>query len=269
MQHIHLISRGDDGGTYAQQSRGIGVGHLHRTVTHRVGLGRHAEQAALHVCHTLGRERVAAQVGKGTIVIQAVGVLQGFKQAHKPLRIKPRLRQHHQALAVRLLLHIPREVELVLDGRRLPTHNQCGTCIGAGGDGGGTQNHGANQPRRLALLGLDDAGNMALRHMAQLVREHRSQCGVIRGRCQQTQMKSKVTPGQCKRVDRFGAEQPQLPSKLLQHVIGHITARARRCKHGAPQIGEVLVEQRVFHHQATVVQAGHDLLAQPTLIPQR
>ena len=171
---------------------------------------------------------MGAQVGKAAAVIEAVGLLQLLKHAHKTLGCKTGLRHHAKANAVGLALHVTREIELALHRCGLPAGNQGVGCLAIGRAFAGrqnAQNHGAHHPRRLRALVRHVAGDVALGYVAQLVAQHRGQFVAVAHHPHQPQMHAKVAPGQGKSVDRAVAPEQQFPGKGVGNLGGHIAAR--------------------------------------------
>jgi hypothetical protein len=84
------------------------------------------------------------------------------------------------------------KVELVLHHQRLPANGQGLGSIGILAGGQGPQHHGADHQRRLAVLLRDQARYMALRDVAQLVRQHRGQFVARAHHAQQPQVHAQI-----------------------------------------------------------------------------
>ena len=153
--------------------------------------------ARLRIGDALVGHGVAAQVGKRAVVIQTRGLLQFLKHGDKALWLKTRARHDPIADAVGLTLHVARKVQLTLHGCGRATHHDgVGSTHAAGrGCSAGSehaQDHGGHHHRTLPSLLGHHAGNVALGHVAEFVRQHRGQFIGAGHRRNQTQMDAQV-----------------------------------------------------------------------------
>ena len=183
--------------------------------------------ALLHVGNALRGQRVAAQVGPVAVVVDAAGGLQLLEHADKALRRVAGLRHDAVADAVGLALHVAREVELLLNHRRLPAHRQRGAGLRVLAGGNGAQHHRGDHPRRLAALLAEQARNVALRDVRHLVRQHRSQLVARGDGAHQPQVQAEIAARQREGVDGAVAPQQHLPGVALVQLGGQFAARAR------------------------------------------
>ena len=147
--------------------------------------------AGLHIGHALGGQRMAAQIGERAPVAEAPGLLQDREHVHEPLGRKTCLAQHRKTNAVGLPLHITRIVELALHRQCLASHDGGVRslrilCALAGRQH--AQYQSAQNPRCHRILAAHAAGDMALGHVAEFVRQHRGQLGAGLGRSDKPQM---------------------------------------------------------------------------------
>ena len=202
-QHLRVGLHENPGAGCHQTGHPIGcrVGRLAAGMLHR-GID---PDARLHIGHALGGQRMAAQIGKSAAIGKPAGLLQDRKHVHKALRRKPRIAQHGETNAVGLAFHIARIVELALHRQRLAAHNgrvRPLRVVSALAGSQHAQYQSAQNPGCHAALAGHVAGNMALGHMAEFVRQNRSQLGAALGCRDQPQVKAHITAGQSKRVHR-------------------------------------------------------------------
>ena len=230
----------------------------------RQGLG-----ALLHVADSLGGQRVAAQVGPVAVVVDARGALELFEHADEALAVEAGLHQDAVADAVGLALHVAREVQLLLDHRRLPAHGQrgAGLRVLAGGDHAGHQ--GRHHQRRLALFLPQQARDVALRDVRQLVRQHRGQLGARADHAHQPQVQAEVTARQRKGVDAAVAPQQHAPGVALVQLGRQLAARAGAVQQRAPQAVDVFADDGVVDVVRVAVQLADDGVAQLALFQRR
>ena len=253
------------------QEAGAGGHHQGLPVCGRRWRGRRRSRgqtdAVLHVGDALGGQRMAAQVGEIAAVIEPVGHLQLFKHADKTFGRKAGGRAHAKADTVGLALHVAREVELALDGRRLPADDHGVGRVGAIAFGGRqhAQNHGANHPRLLGALLADIARNMALGDVAELMPEHRGQLIAAGNDGHQPQMQPELAARQRKRVHRAVARQQDIPGIELLHVRAQIAAGAGGVQQGLPNALHIAGDDRIVHIVGIAVQAAGNTVAQAAL----
>ena len=87
------------------------------------------------------------------------------------MRGKTGLGRHTKTNTVRFAFHITRKIELVLRPNRLPADDHGVGRVGALAGCQHAQNHGPQQPRCLLALARHHARNVALRHMAEFMRQ--------------------------------------------------------------------------------------------------
>ena len=132
-------------------------------------------QTRLGIGYALGVHGMRAQIRKSAVVVQPRSLLQSFKHRRGTAQLKTCIGQNAKAHAVGFALHVAREIELVLGNNRLPTDDGRSSRIRAFGRCQRAQHHRGNQPRRLLALLGDQARDVALRDMAQLMTHHRRQ----------------------------------------------------------------------------------------------
>ena len=212
---------------------------------------------------------MAAQIRPRPVVVQAVGLLQLVEHGDKALRRKTRRRHQPIANAVGLALHVARKIELVLHQQGRPANHQRLRRRRAFAGRQRAQHHGAQHQRRLAPLVAHQAGNMALRYMAQLMRQHRSEFVAATDHAHQPQMHAQITARQRKGVHRAVAPQQHLPSKALVQIGRKLAARTRRRQQRLPQVVDIFIEHRVIDVVRVAVQLADDAVAQAAFIAQR
>jgi hypothetical protein len=201
-------------------------------------------QARLHVGLALRGQRVAAQVGPGAVVIEPVGLLEFVEHGDKTLGRKACAVHQTKAHAVGFALHVARKVELVLHRQRLPAHRQGLRSFGVLARRQHRQNHAAQQQRRLLALLRHQAGDVALRDVAEFVRQHRGQLVTAGSHANQAQVHAQVAPRQSKGIDAAVAAQQYLPGKALVQLGRHLTLRPCRRQQGLPLGLHALHEHR-------------------------
>ncbi len=132
--------------------------------------------------------------------------------------------------------------------------------------GQGAQDQRAHQPRRLAALAGDQAGNVALRYVAEFVRQHAGQFLRALGDRQQPQVHPHVTARQGKCVHGLGAVDHQLPGQALIQLRRHIAALARRAEQWPPDRLQVVHQHRIVQVIGVAVDLARDLVTQPALV---
>ena len=158
-----------------------------------------------------------------------------------------------------------------MDGSGLPAYqggvHHVGVAAAAGGEDG---QDGARQTEQRRALRIDHAArNVALRDVAELVRQHRRQL-VARGRHRdEPQVDAHPAAGQGKGVDVAVAHQKCVPGELAVHVTVHFTARARSGHQGAPQRNQIFLQDGVVKVVGVAHDLAHDLLAQAALTARR
>ena len=228
-------------------------------------------QPRAHVGHALGAQRVAAQVGEGAVIVQARGLLQLVEQGREAGAVETGCGHDAVADPVGLALHVAREVQLVLQRQRLSAHDGGVADVGilclAGRDG--AQHHGRQHPGRLPALLRQQARDMALRDMAELVREHRGQLvGAGHGR-QQAHVHAEVATRQREGVDRRLAQQQQAPGVALVGIGRQFAARLGRIEQRPPDLLQIIGQQRVVQVVGVAVDRACDLVADAALLAQR
>ena len=159
-------------------------------------LGRGIDpDAGLHIGHALSGQRMAAQVRERAPVAEAPGLLQNREHVHEALGRKTRLAQHRKTDAVGLTLHITGIVELALHRQCLASHDGGVRPLRILGTLAGRQHaqyQSAQNPGCHRILAGHIAGDMALGHMAEFMRQHRGQLGAGLGRSDQPQMQAHI-----------------------------------------------------------------------------
>ncbi len=227
-------------------------------------------QPRAHVGHALGAQRVAAQVGEGTVVVQPRGLLQLVEQGREAGAVEAGLGHDAVADPVGLARHVAREVELGLHGQRLSADEGGVADVGVLGLAGRqhAEQHRGDHPGRLPALLRQQARDMALRDMAELVREHRGQLvGAAHGR-QQAQVHAEVAARQREGVDRGVAQQQQAPGIALVGVGRQFATRQRRVEQRPPDLLQVVGQQRVVEVLGVAVDRAGDLVADAALFAQ-
>ena len=223
----------------------------------------------MHVGHALRGQRMAAQIGPAAVVIEPIGLLQLVEHGDKALRRKARRR--HQAIthAIGLALHVAREVQLVLHGQRLAAHHHRHGGIGAAAGGQGAQDHRSDHQRRLLALLGNEPRNVALRDVAQLMRQHRRQLVARADHSDQSQVHSQIAAGQRKGVDRAVPPQQDLPGKALFQLVRQLAPRARRIDQVLPDAFHILLQYRIVDVVRIAVQRADDAVTQAPLVTGR
>ena len=258
-QHIHAGARQHAGP----------CGHHHVFQGWRRHRRNATRKARMHVGHALRGQRVAAQIGPAAVVIQAVGLLQLVEHGHKALRREPCWRHQPVAHAVGLALHVAREIELILHGQRLATHHHRHGGIGAAAGSQRAQNHRADhQWRLLALLGNEPC-NVALRDVAQLMRQHRRQLVTRADHADQAQMHPQIAARQRKGVDRAVPPQQDLPGKALLQLVRQLAARACRIDQVLPDAFHIFLQYRIVDVVRIAVERADDAVTQTPLVTGR
>ncbi|MNV36108.1 hypothetical protein D3C71_1275730 [compost metagenome] len=222
-------------------------------------------KARMHVCHALGGQRVAAQIWPRTVVVEPVGLLELVEHADKALRCKPG--GGHQAIAnaVRLALHVARKVQLVLHGQRLPPHHQRlrGARILAGRQR--AQNHRPQQQGRLLALLGDEARDVALGDVAELVGQHRGQLVAGGNDPDQAKVHAQIAARQRKRVHRAVAPQQDLPREALIQLWRELPTRLGGSHQRAPDTLHIVGNDGVVDVVGVSVKFADDAVTQATL----
>ena len=236
----------------------------------RCGRGRLISgQAAVHVGDALGGKRVAAQPGPAAVVVQAVGCLQLVKHRDKALRRKAGGLHQREADAIGLALHVAREVELRLRGQRLPAHHQRLPGIGAVPGDDGAQDQRAHHQRRHAFVLRNQARDVALRDVAEFVRQHGCQLVWRIDHRQQPELQAEEAARQRKGIDRAVADQEDFPGEALMHLRRHFAARQRRLDEPIQNALRIFLNGRVLHVAGVAVDLCHDALTELALARQR
>ena len=259
----HAGARADEG--VIRQADGAAGG-----LPQAAGRARAAGQllgAGLHVGHALGGEWVAAQVRKSAVVVEARGGLQLVEHAHKALRVEAGGVHDAKANAVGLALHVARKIELVLNGHGLAAHNgRAGNVDVARGIGcQGAQNHGANDPRGLLPLAGDEARNMPLRDVGQLVRHDRGQLVGCADGGHEAQIHTQIPPGQGKGVDLAVTPHHDLPGKAFFELGGEVAALQGGLYQWLPQGLQVGANGGVVEIERVAENGARDLVANAAL----
>ncbi len=135
--------------------------------------------------------------------------------------------------------------------------------VGAGGQR--AEDHGPDHPGRQALLVRHHACDVALRDVAQLVRQHRGQLlGALRHR-EQAQVDAQVAAGQGKGVDAALARNHQLPGQALGQLGRHLATLLGGGQQGLPQELQVVDEHGVVEVVRVPVNAAGNAVAKPAL----
>ena len=222
----------------------------------------------MHVGHALGRQGVAAQVGKCAAVVQARRLLQLGKHADETTRVITRIHQNAIAHAVCFAFHVSGVAQLGLNRCRLTAHNQGLGGLRAFAGRQGAQNHRAHHPRRHLGLVAHAAGNVPLRHMAQLMGQHRSQFIGRAHHGHQTQMDAQITTRQCESVHRTVSAQQNPPGKALLKFRRQLAACHSRPDQRRPKLLDVLVQYRIFQIIRVTKQFACDAVPQLALRAQ-
>ncbi|MEY4257111.1 MAG: hypothetical protein RJA56_12 [Pseudomonadota bacterium] len=190
------------------------------------------------------------------------------EHGHEALSIQAGLLQDRKANAVGLALHVARKAQLRLHrGGLTADDDRIGHVhIGAGAGGQDTQNHGAQKPRRLLVLARNEPCDVALRHVAELVRHHAGDFRGTVGGGDQPQIHTHVTTGQGEGVDAFVSRDDQLPRKALGQLGTDVAAFLCGFEQGLPQQLQVVAEHRVVDVIGVAVNALRDAIAQAPLL---
>ena len=167
-----------------------------------------------------------AQVGKRSVVIKPVGLLQLFKHARHAPAAKAGIAHHAKTHTIGFALHVARKIQLALRRKRLPTNDGGRAGIGIFAGRQRAQHHRGNHPRRLLGLLGDQPRNMPLGDMAHFMGQHRGQFIRIGHSPHQAQMHPKVATRQGKGIDAAVANQEKLPGKALFKLCRQFAACA-------------------------------------------
>ena len=211
----------------------------------------------------LHRQRVAAQVGEAAEVVEPGRGIHLLEHPGHAAGGEAGRDHHLEADPVGLALHVAREVELALDVRRL----------GAGDDGltasGLLLREAASRPMIIAArltsdaprVARDAAGDVPLRHVRQLVPEHRRELVAGDGDGDQAEVHADEAAGQGERVDALVAHQERLPGEALVDVGGDVAEAAAGGHERIPDRLHVLEQQRIVEIVRIDPDLAHDLVA--------
>ena len=148
--------------------------------------------------------------------------------------------------------------------RPLPAHQHADRRVAGRARRQRRQQHRGQRNQRILLLAADHARDVALRHVADLVRQHRGQLRLGLRRQDQRRMHADETARQCEGVDARVAhrEKGEIESRLAAHI------RPRRHQRGA-EVVQVFQDWRVVQVIRIAPDVVHDFLAQLALHQRR
>ena len=194
-------------------------------------------------------------------------MLQLFKHGHKTGGRKPGRGHQPQAHAISLALHVAGEVQLPLNRQRLSGngHGLRRFRVFAGRQN--TQHHGPHHQRRHAFFAPDQARYVALRNMAQLVRQYRCQLIGRAHHAQQAQVHRHVAARQGKRIHAAVAAQQHGKGEVLGQRGRNFAACAGGGHQRLPGGLCIFLQLRVVDGVGVAVQLARNHVAQAALGP--
>ncbi len=217
-------------------------------------------RAVLHVADALDRQRVGPQVGRGRAFVQARALLQPAEERLQAAPVEAGVHQGDEADAIGLALGVAREVELLLDRGRLPTHDRGLRQVAARRSAGARreyrQQQRADLDRHGVLLRGQHARDVTLRDVADFVCDHARQLGLRLGRDDEARMDADEAAGQRERVEH-----------RIAHEEEAEVDRARRADRNqlVAELVQVFGRFRVGQVVRVAPDLGHDLLAELAL----
>ena len=208
---------------------------------------------------------MATQIGKCTVVVQARRLLQLVEHRDKSLRRKPGLRQHAETDTIRFALHVAGEIQLTLRCHRLTTGHQRSSGVGTFAGGQRSQYQCTYQPGGLLTLLGNQARNMTLCHMAELMRQHGGEFIATADDPDQTQVQTKISAWQGKRVDAAVTAKHDLPGKTLVKFRRQISAQSCRSKQGLPDRLHIVAQDGVIDIVRIAVDLTGDAVSEAPL----
>ena len=208
---------------------------------------------------------MTAKIRKTSVVVQSRCLLQLVKHGDKSLRLETGLGQHTQTDAVGFTLHVTREVQLALHCKGLAAGDYRVSRFRALAGGERAKNHGADQQRSLPVLLGHHARDMALSHMAELVRQNRSQFILVRRHAKQAQVQTEPAPRQRESVDGPVLAEQHLPGKTFIQFGCEIAALASGRQQRLPDALHVLNQQWIVDVIGIAEQLASDALSQLAL----
>ena len=203
-------------------------------------------------------DRVGAQKFGGAGVAGMAGFAHPLEEARHGKGIVTRVRQGGNADAVRLLLVVPGEVNLALEGQALNAgdgrHARVGIHLGPQ-DGGGDHEQGGGDGN--LLLVLDGPQQMALADMGDFMGHDRRQFGLGLGSGHQTGEDPDLTVGARKGVDHGLVDEKEGEAASAGLGGGH---------QPFPQILQIIRQQGIVQHRQGLAHAAHEGLAQLPLL---
>ena len=168
----------------------------------------------------VGDARLGDRVGEEEfrrLGVVAILAHQALEHAGHGARIVAGFLQVEQADAVGFLFVLSGEAALLLDGGGLRTHDGGDTGVsGAGSGSNDAGEHGGHHRYLHALLGLDAAGEVALRQVRQLVSHHRGVFAFGLGVQQQAAVDPDDAAGGGEGVDLRAVEQDEFQAAVFQ-----------------------------------------------------
>jgi hypothetical protein len=244
----------------AARGRGRARGGIRCCPAGCAGLGILAD-ARLDVGDALARQRVAGQPGR-RLAIHARRALQALEEGHHARRVVAGRAHGLEADAVGLALGVAAEIQLALDGQALPAHHHAHRRIGAaaGLADQRRQDQRRQRQQRILLLLAQHARDVALLHVADLVRQHRGQFRLVLRRDQQLRVHADEAAGQRERIDHRIAHGKE------EEIGIRLAARAGRERHEVfAEVVQVLDDRVVVEVIGIAPDVVHDLLAQLAL----
>ena len=213
--------------------------------------------------HPVHRQRVAAQVREVAAVGETLRCIHALKHFRHADDVEAGAAQHAVAQAVGLALHLAREIQLPLDGRRLPARDGRVRNVGRGAAAGRehAQEDRCQPDHRSAAARCDAARDVPLRDVRQLVRHHRRELVARGGDGNQPEVHADITARQSKCIHAALGEQKGLPRKRTVGIGVDVAAFACGGHQRCPDRLQVVQQHRVVQVGRVAPAFAHDLLA--------
>ena len=221
-------------------------------------------RAVFHVRHTFDRKRVGRQIGRSGGLVEAVVRLQTRKEASHAVGVESCGVERAKSHAVGLAFGVLRVVELGLNHRRLRAHGDRRRGVSAriaacaGGENG--QQQRAERERKISLLSLDHARDVALGNVSDFVAHHAREFAFGLGGNDGARMHGDEAAGQREGVEARVADREE------KEVVG---VRRRVADELIADAVEILRHLGVVHVGGVGADLLHELLAERVLVGGR
>ena len=237
-----------------------------RRARRRFGAGQ--QHAVACLADAIHGERMSAQIGESAAVGDGGAALQPFEHLRHAASGKAGAFEHGEADTVGLALHLAREIELALNGRALPAHDGgIGRIdiVGAAGRQDAEQDGRHAQQRGIARV-ADATRNVALRHMRELVRQHRSELVAVGGECDEAEVHADIAARPGEGIHRAVAHEEELEGELALEAGVDISALARCVHQRPPQRLHIGQQDGVVEPGGVAPRFADDLVADAALL---